>query len=169
MCSLFGIHQIFSVPYSHLGFIERFNHTIKKKIYSWMAITGTNRYIDILPDIIHNYNHSIHKTLGDSPSTVQFCNPSQLRCQLLNDSVYNSLVQKNNKNPIIENPIPVKTRVLILSYLDPFLSNLERNNLQLNLHTIGLQLETTHTPPSNNRRQQHLYHYPFALERNLRQ
>ena len=108
-----------------------------------MAITGTNRYIDVLPDIIRDYNHSIHKTLGDSPSTLQFCNPSQLRCQLLNESVYNSLVQKNNKNPVIENPLPVKTRVLILSYLDPFLSNLERNNLQINFKKVSVPKWTT--------------------------
>jgi hypothetical protein len=138
VCSLFKIHQIFSIPYSHLGFIERFNHTLKKKIYSRMAITGTSRYLDVLPDILHNYNHSIHKTLGDSPFTVQFCNPNQLRCQLLNESVYNSLVRKNNKNPIIENPLPVNTRVLILSYLDPFLSNLERNNIKTNFRKVSV-------------------------------
>ena len=41
VCSLFGIHQIFSFPYSHLGYIERFNLTFKRKLFGWLAVIGS--------------------------------------------------------------------------------------------------------------------------------
>ena len=78
-CSMFAVHQIFSLPYSPLGYIERFNQTIKKKIFTWLALEREQgrltrgRYIDALNDLVYNYNHSIHSSIKESPTTIQFC------------------------------------------------------------------------------------------------
>jgi len=34
---LFGIHQLFSLPFNPLGYIERFNKTLKTRKFTWMA------------------------------------------------------------------------------------------------------------------------------------
>ena len=58
--------------------VERFNRTIQDKLYKYMTAKNTLRYIDVLQDIVHSYNHSIHRTLGISPSEVNKNNEQEL-------------------------------------------------------------------------------------------
>jgi hypothetical protein len=48
--------------------IERFNRTIKEKIYKYFTLKNTERYIDILDTLIQTYNNSYHRSIKTSPS-----------------------------------------------------------------------------------------------------
>ena len=57
------------------NYVERFNRTIKSLISRYMTQKNTRRYADVLPDLISNYNHTIHSSLpGLSPIQVNKSN-----------------------------------------------------------------------------------------------
>ena len=50
------------------GCCERFNRTIKSKIFRYLTYRNTNRWIDIVDDLVKSYNNSYHRTIGMSPN-----------------------------------------------------------------------------------------------------
>jgi transposase InsO family protein len=50
--------------------IERFNRTLKTKMYKFFTKSNTFRYLDILNDLVTGYNTSVHSTLGMPPADV---------------------------------------------------------------------------------------------------
>ena len=59
-------HQTASSDLKCAG-VERVNKTIQRKLYQYMTEFNTDRYIDVLSDIVHSYNSSIHSSTGLSP------------------------------------------------------------------------------------------------------
>ena len=49
------------------GISERVIRTIKNLIKRYLAQNNTTRYIDVLPDLVYNYNHTYHRTIRMSP------------------------------------------------------------------------------------------------------
>ena len=49
------------------GISERVIRTIKNLIKRYLAQNNTTKYIDVLPDLIYNYNHTIHRVINKSP------------------------------------------------------------------------------------------------------
>ena len=43
--------------------IERFNRTLKNKMYKYFTANDTYKYVDILPDLINEYNNHKHSTI----------------------------------------------------------------------------------------------------------
>lgn len=64
--------------------IERLNKTFKNRIYKRMALRGSLRYIDVLPDIVSKYNDTYHRTIKMKPNQVNTRNE-----KLLLETVYN--------------------------------------------------------------------------------
>ena len=58
------------LPYSsfHGAIVERFNQSIKSRIYRWMDYYKTERYIPHLQNILLGYNNSYHSSIGVSPN-----------------------------------------------------------------------------------------------------
>ena len=50
-----------------LGVIDRFCSTLRSYIARYQQARQTQRYIDVLPDLIENYNTTIHSTLKTTP------------------------------------------------------------------------------------------------------
>ena len=71
--------------------VERFNRTIKEKIYRYLTLKNTNRYIDVLNDLILSYNNSYHRSIKTSPASVNDDNQKQIYKILYKD-------KKNNYN-----------------------------------------------------------------------
>ena len=69
LCDENEMMQHFSQPgdYKSKGIVERFNRTLRLLIQKYMAAHHTDTYIDVLPNLIDNYNHTIHRTLKKSP------------------------------------------------------------------------------------------------------
>jgi len=51
--------------------VERFNRTIKDRMYKYFTANNTYRWIDVLPKLIENYNNTIHRTIKMKPIDVK--------------------------------------------------------------------------------------------------
>ena len=49
---------------------ERFIRTLKNKIFKHVTAISKNVYFDVLEDIVHNYNNTVHKTIEMKPIDV---------------------------------------------------------------------------------------------------
>lgn len=78
--------------------IERFNRTLKSKMYKYFTKNNTYRYIDALDKLLEGYNNSVHSTIGIPPSMV---NPS---------NIY-AVWKKINRNSTVTSQGQVKFRV----------------------------------------------------------
>lgn len=47
--------------------VERFNRTLKEKMFREFTARGSREWVSILPMLIHNYNNSKHRTIGITP------------------------------------------------------------------------------------------------------
>ena len=70
---LFQAHNVewFSVKSLYkAAFVERFNRTLKHRM--WKCFTAENNmvWIDVLQDVVHAYNHSVHRAIGRRPAEV---------------------------------------------------------------------------------------------------
>jgi hypothetical protein len=50
--------------------VERFNRTIKTRLFRYLTARHTKRWVDVLDDFIQSYNKSFHRTIGMSPDDV---------------------------------------------------------------------------------------------------
>uniref|UniRef100_A0A803J9B6 Integrase catalytic domain-containing protein n=1 Tax=Xenopus tropicalis TaxID=8364 RepID=A0A803J9B6_XENTR len=50
--------------------VERFNRTLKTKMWRYLTKRNTFRYIDILPNLVYSYNHTYHSSIRCRPADV---------------------------------------------------------------------------------------------------
>ncbi|XP_044012081.1 uncharacterized protein LOC122855011 [Aphidius gifuensis] len=50
--------------------VERFNRTIKNKLYFEFSLQGTYKWVKILPKLIEQYNNTKHRTIKMAPAKV---------------------------------------------------------------------------------------------------
>ncbi|XP_070171427.1 uncharacterized protein [Polyergus mexicanus] len=50
--------------------VERFNRTLKERMWRYFTHKNTRRYIDVLQDIVRAYNHTRHSTIKMQPAVV---------------------------------------------------------------------------------------------------
>jgi hypothetical protein len=50
--------------------IERFNRTLKSKMYKRFTLNGNRKWINILDDLINIYNNTIHRSINDKPINI---------------------------------------------------------------------------------------------------
>jgi transposase InsO family protein len=62
--------------------IERFNRTIKSKMWRYFTYANTRRYVDVIDDLVDSYNNTYHRSIGMKPSEVNSCNEQQVRERL---------------------------------------------------------------------------------------
>jgi len=62
--------------------VERFNRTLKTKMYRYFTAKNTRRYVDVLPDLLHSYNNTFHRSIGMSPAEVNDSNEELVRARL---------------------------------------------------------------------------------------
>ena len=58
--------------------VERFNRTLKEKMWRYFTKNNTYKYIDILSDLLKNYNNSVHRTIGTFPANVSIKNEREI-------------------------------------------------------------------------------------------
>ena len=64
-----NITLFFVVGDSHkLGIINRFHRTLKEKILKYFIASETTRWVDVIDIIIKNYNNTINRTIGCTPT-----------------------------------------------------------------------------------------------------
>lgn len=82
--------------HSKMGMIERFNRTIKGLISKYQTMYKTNKWIDILNDLVHNYNTTIHASTGYAPTNVKLKERALIRLKAAQETA--QLDQKKNLN-----------------------------------------------------------------------
>lgn len=71
--------------------VERVHRTLKSKIAKYMLKHNTERYIDVLPNLVKSYNRTIHSTIGLKPINVNIGNQYE---------IYLHVKNKHKKNKI---------------------------------------------------------------------
>jgi len=51
--------------------VERFNRTLKEKMWRYFTFSKTKRWIDVLPQLIKSYNNSYHRSIKRKPNQVR--------------------------------------------------------------------------------------------------
>lgn len=64
--------------------VERFNRTLKRKIYQQFSLRGNYKWVDIIQDLVDEYNRTRHRTIKMAPKDVNSENE-----QYLLDTVFN--------------------------------------------------------------------------------
>lgn len=62
--------------------VERFNRTLKSKMYRYFTRANTRRYVDVLDDLLHSYNNTYHRSIGMAPTEVGPHNEDEVRVRL---------------------------------------------------------------------------------------
>ncbi len=65
--------------------VERFNRTLKSRMWRFLTATNSRRYIDVLQDIIQGYNTSYHRSIRMRPVDVDKVNEGQVFQNLYGD------------------------------------------------------------------------------------
>jgi len=62
---------------------ERFNRTLKDKIYRYLDVNPTNNvYVNVLQDLVNSYNNSFHTSIGMAPAQVNESNSGRVLWKL---------------------------------------------------------------------------------------
>ena len=65
------IHHFYALnTETKANYAERFIKTLKHKIFRYLMKKRTQKYIDVLQDMVHSYNHTVHRSLGATPDSV---------------------------------------------------------------------------------------------------
>jgi hypothetical protein len=56
--------------------VERFNRTLKSKMFKYFTFKGTRKYINVIDDLVYAYNRSYHRSIKMSPVNVNENNQS---------------------------------------------------------------------------------------------
>jgi len=62
--------------------VERFNRTLKTKMFRYFTHASTRRYVDVLEDLLHSYNNTYHRSIGMAPAQVGPDNEDEVRSRL---------------------------------------------------------------------------------------
>lgn len=64
------IHHYSSYSENKAAVVERFNRTLKNKLYRIFTHRRSYKYVDVLPSVLKSYNESIHRSTGFAPAKV---------------------------------------------------------------------------------------------------
>ncbi|GFW84095.1 uncharacterized protein TNCV_4877591 [Trichonephila clavipes] len=65
--------------------IERFNRTLKTKMWKYFTHNHTYEYVHILNDLLHSYNHTYHSSIKRTPTEVTQDNENDVWFTLYGD------------------------------------------------------------------------------------
>ena len=64
------IHHYSSFSHLKATVVERFNRTLKERMWRRFSAEGTRRWLHMLPSLLKEYNNSKHRTIGIPPAKV---------------------------------------------------------------------------------------------------
>jgi hypothetical protein len=72
--------------------VERFNRTLKEKMFRYFSYTKTKKYLDVLDDLVSSYNKSYHRSIKMCPADVNLSH--------VND-IWKFMYMKDSKGPVV--------------------------------------------------------------------
>ena len=76
--------------------VERFNRTLKGKMWKYFTAKNTVKYIDIIQKLVKSYNHSRHRSIGMKPTDVNKDNEGFVWQKLYGEEPHKSIYYKFN-------------------------------------------------------------------------
>ncbi|KAL7299243.1 hypothetical protein TKK_0007837 [Trichogramma kaykai] len=88
---------------------ERFNRTLKEKIWQRFTLSGNNKWLDILDNLVASFNDSTHRTINLKPKDVNSHNEEEIerRYELLDSK------KKKKKNKVFKAKYKVGDKVRV--------------------------------------------------------
>ena len=65
-----GINLYNSYSTKKASIVERFNRTLKTRMWKRFSLQGTYEWINLLEPLLHEYNHGVHRSTGMKPAEV---------------------------------------------------------------------------------------------------
>ena len=62
--------------------VERFNRTLKTRMYRYFTHSTRFRYVDVLQDLVYSYNYTHHSSIRIEPAMVSLKNEQRVRRKL---------------------------------------------------------------------------------------
>ena len=109
-----GIHHFSTSGDAKAGLVERFNRTLKGRMYRYFTAANTLRYVDVLPELVAGYNASPHRSIGMSPEEVTSSNEAQVWKRLY------ATPRRNKVNTRPKTTLKVGDRVRLSQQTRPF-------------------------------------------------
>ena len=75
--------------------VEAFNKTLTHKIFKYFTYMNTRNWLDILPEFLTGYNHSVHSSIKMAPSDVNIENEFPLWYKTETSNQYLDVVKYN--------------------------------------------------------------------------
>ncbi|GFU01897.1 putative uncharacterized transposon-derived protein F54H12.3 [Trichonephila clavipes] len=73
-----NVNFFFTNNETKASIVERFNRTLKTKMWKYFTEFNTKNYIDVIDKLIHSYNHSYHRSIKMEPVSVSRHNRKQV-------------------------------------------------------------------------------------------
>src|SRR5205085_7274381 len=84
--------------------VERFNRTLKTRLWKYFTWKETSTYIDVLPQFLESYNNRVHSSTGIAPNNVNISNSF---------AVYSKMFGKQKPKKKVEFKFEIGDRVRI--------------------------------------------------------
>lgn len=58
--------------------VERVNRTLKSKMWKRFSFQGSHKWLNVLPEVVKEYNNTVHRTIGMRPNEINRSNEKKL-------------------------------------------------------------------------------------------
>lgn len=73
-----NIYHFSTLGGAKASIVERFNRTLKSKLYKYFTAANMLKYVVVLPKLMYQYNHTYHKSIRMSPAKVTSFNTKEV-------------------------------------------------------------------------------------------
>ena len=73
-----GVNHFSTHGDPHGSVVERWNRTLKTKMFRYFTAKNTLNYIDVLPALVKTYTHSFHRSIQEKPVNVTAKNEHEI-------------------------------------------------------------------------------------------
>ena len=73
-----GIHHFSTSGNTKASVVERFNRTLKKRLYHYFTVKNTLKYLPVLKELVTGYNRSYHRSIKMAPEKVTMSNEGRV-------------------------------------------------------------------------------------------
>ena len=78
----YGVHYFTSNNETKEAVVERFNRTLRSRLWKYFEVTNDTRYVEVLPELVAAYNRKKHRSIGVAPDDVTPYNAHEIRDRL---------------------------------------------------------------------------------------
>ena len=82
-------------PKTKAAVVERFNRTLKGRLYRFMTYKNSKTYLSTLPDLVSNYNSSFHRSIGTQPRLVNKKNEAEVHQRLFGKAMREQMLRRD--------------------------------------------------------------------------